>query len=79
MQSIATQRNDYTTYDIDSFMLLARNIVYHFYDYSCFDPIEEVALDALCDGEPDEEINDREQSDSSESAFEQIRSIDGLA
>ena len=79
MQSIATQRNDYSTDDVDSLMLLARNIVYHFYDYSCFAPFEEVGLEAIVDGEPDEELNDREPSNTSESAFEQIRSIDGLA
>jgi hypothetical protein len=60
-------------------MLLARNIVYHFYDYSCFTQLEEVGLEAICDGEPEEELNDREPSNTSDSAFEQIRSIDGLA
>jgi hypothetical protein len=40
--------------------------------------MEEVGLEAICEGEPDEELNDREPSNTSESAFEQIRSIDGL-
>ena len=47
-------------------MLLARNIVYHFYDYSCFALLEEVDLVAICDAEPDEELNDREPSNTSE-------------
>jgi hypothetical protein len=59
-------------------MLLARNIIYHFFDYSCFASLEEVGLEPICDFEPDEELNDREPSNTSESAFEQIRSIDGL-
>ena len=57
---------------IDRVLVEMRNVVYQCYDFNCFSQEQPEEDD-------EEELNDRDTSSQAEVAFDQMRSLDGIA